>query len=501
MGRLVLALVALGFVAGCVAPCPSRDQVRVTLLSVNDVYALEPSAAGRGGLARLATKVREIRRESRHTLFTLSGDTLSPSLMSTLFKGRQMIEAWNLLGLDAATFGNHEFDFGSDLLLTRHRESRFLWLSANVLDRAGQVPFGGARAAWVKQLGGMRVGLVGVTAPETAFTSNPGPDVEFLEPIAAARAALGLVGDVDLRVALTHLELARDEVLARALPLHVILGGHDHDPMVVQTGPTLILKAGADAVNLGQVEYELPCGGRPLQRRHHLVPITSAIPEAADVRDLVERYTATLRQELDRPVGKAEIALDGREGEVRRRETNLGNFVTDVMRARLSADVAVLNAGALRGNRLVPEGPLTRADLHGLFPFGNVLTLVEVKGVTLRQALERAVSRYPRPPGFFLQVSGLGFVFDPARVPGERVLAVTVGDRPLDPARTYTLALVDYLARGGDSYSMLKGAHALIPAEHGPGLVETLLADVERRGSVRASVERRIRLQSSGVSP
>ncbi len=505
MARLAHPSVVLalsGLLAGCAAaPCASRESVRVTLLAVNDVYALEASAEGRGGLARLATKVREIRRDSPHALFTLSGDTLSPSLMSALFKGRQMVEAWNLLGLDAATFGNHEFDFGPAVLRQRMDESRFVWLSSNVLEGTNRAPFGGARATWIKEFGGTRVGLLGLTVPETAHTSSPGPDVEFLEPITRARAALAELGGVELRVALTHLEIARDEALAQALPLHVILGGHDHEPMIRRVGPTLILKAGADAVNLGQVEYELGCPERPFALRHRLVPISREIAEASDVKEFVTRYTATLERELDQPVGLAEVGLDGREREVRSRETNLGDLVADVIRERLGADLALLNGGAIRGNRLLPEGPITRRDLHQFLPFGNVLVLLEVQGAALKEALERAVSAYPTPAGFFLQVSGIRVVFDPSRRPGRRVLEVAVGGRSLDPARPYMLALPDYLARGGDGYAMFGAARILIPPEHGPGLVETLLAAVERRGSIRMRAEDRIRLHSSGVSP
>ncbi len=302
-------------------------------------------------------------------------------------------------------------------------------------------------------------------------------------------------------MALTHLELARDEALARALPLHVILGGHDHDPMAVQVGATLILKAGADAVNLGQVEYELGCPERPLALRHRLVPITREIAEASDVKEFVARYTAVLERELDQPVGRTEAPLDGREREVRTGQTNLGDFVADVMRDRLGADLALLNGGAIRGNRLPPEGPITRRDLRQLFPFGNVLVLVEVPGVALARALERAVSAYPRPAGFFLQVSGMRLVFDPSRPPGRRVLELTVGGRSLDRERPYTVALPDYLARGGDGYAMFAAARVLIPPEDGPGLVETLLDAVGRRGSIRVHGENRIRLHSSGVSP
>ena len=109
--------------------------MRVQLLSVNDVYVLEP-VAGRGGLARVATLVRGLERETPNTLFALAGDTLSPSLLSTLRRGAQMIEGWNALGLGVAAFGNHEFDFGPSVLAERVGESRFPWLATNVLDRA-----------------------------------------------------------------------------------------------------------------------------------------------------------------------------------------------------------------------------------------------------------------------------------------------------------------------------------------------------------------------------
>ena len=272
LARLALALVLCAGCAG--APRCEQAPTRVQLLLVNDVYLLEPRADGAGGLARVATLVRGLRREQPNTLFVLAGDTLSPSLLSTLFRGRQMIEAWNLLELDVATFGNHEFDWGPAVLRERMGESRFLWLSANVLDRQTRRPFGGAWPWLAREFGAVRVGMVGLTLPETQYTSNPGPEVSIEAPRPAARAAFEAMGPVDLRIALTHLELSGDRALADAVPLHAILGGHEHDPMVVEQGGTLILKAGSDAMNVGQVEFELACGA-VLARRHRLIPVTA----------------------------------------------------------------------------------------------------------------------------------------------------------------------------------------------------------------------------------
>jgi 2',3'-cyclic-nucleotide 2'-phosphodiesterase/3'-nucleotidase len=186
------------------------------------------------------------------------------------------------------------------------------------------------------------------------------------------------------------------------------------------------------------------------------------------------------------------VPLDARNAALRTGETNVGNYITDVMRARLLADVAVMNGGGIRGNQLVPAGPLTRRDLNALLPFLNVVVMLELPGKVLQEALERSVAAYPREFGGFLQVSGLTFVFDPARPAGQRVVRVTVGGQPLDPERRYRLAANDYTARGGDGYAMLSTAKPLVFPEDGPGLAETLLEAVERAGSIAPVTEGRI---------
>jgi len=467
-------LLALIVGAGCAQTrCADRPPVRVQLLLVNDVYVLEP-VAGRGGLARVATLVRELRRQTPHTLFVLAGDTLSPSLLSTLRRGAQMIEGWNAVGLDLATFGNHEFDFGPAVLIERMRESRFPWLSANVLDRAAGEPFGGARRGLTREFDGVRVGIVGLTTPEAARTSNPGPTVRFDDPIAAGRAALAALEPVDLRVAVTHLPLPKDRELAAALGLDAILGGHDHDPMLHEEGRAVIVKAGADAVNVGQVEYEVRCGA-VIGRRQRLIPVDERLAEAADVAALVRGQAAVLARELDVEVGRTAVALDARESLTRREETPLGRFFAALLRDRVGAQVGLLNSGAIRGNRVIPPGPITKRDVRELLPFSNTVTLLEVTGAALRAALERSVDELPRPTGHYLQTAGVQMAVDPARPPGRRVGAIQVAGQPLDPADLYRVAVPDYLARGKDGYPMLAASRVLLAPEDGPGLIETVL--------------------------
>jgi len=229
-----------------------------------------------------------------------------------------------------------------------------------------------------------------------------------------------------------------------------------------------------------------------LARQHRFIPITPELPEDPAMAALVARYQSRLSEALDVRIGETRVPIDARNAALRTSETNAGNLVTDVMRARFQADAAIMNGGGIRGNQLVPAGPLTRRDINALLPFLNVLVMLEVPGKVLLEVLERSVSVYPRESGGFLQVSGLSFVFDPTRPPGQRVVRVVVGGQPLDPERRYKLATNSYTAGGGDGYAMLATAKPLVFPEDGPGLAETLLEAIERAGVIAPATEGRI---------
>jgi 5'-nucleotidase len=365
-------------------------------------------------------------------------------------------------------------------------ESRFPWLGANVLDPDTRRPWSGAQPALLREWSGMRVGLVGVTMPRAALMSNPGPTIVFEPAPKGAERALADLGSLDLRVALTHLELEQDRVLARAVSLDVILGGHDHIPMVETEGRTLIIKAGADAINVGQVEYELSCGADIPSRRHRLIPVDAGTAEAADVVAFVAGYHAQANPRLDRPVTELRAPLDTREIVVRREAAPVGRFIAEVMRRRMGAEVALINAGAIRSNRVIPAGPLSLRDVVALLPFGNTVALLEVDGATLQASLEHSVEGLPRPAGRFLQTAGLDYVLDAGRPVGSRILSVSLEGTPLEAARRYRVAVPDFVARGGDGYAALAASRTLVSGEEGPGLMEIVAEALERGTPVMA---------------
>ena len=471
----------------------------LTLLTVNDVYEITP-VQGKGGLAELMTLLRAERATATHHLTTVNGDFLSPSVMSALLKGAQMVALFNTLGVDAVVFGNHEFDFGPEVTQQRMTEARFIWLGTNVLGPDGK-PFGGALAAVTRQVGELTIGLFGLLTPETAKLSSPGPTVTFAPVVPTAQTAVEALrqAGADVIIALTHLSIAEDRALAQQVPgISVILGGHDHEPITWYEGGTLIHKAGSDAHYLGRIDLTME---KKVTDKGAQVTVTPSWRMIANrgvtpdpgVAAEVAQYTATLEQELGQPVGQTQTALNSQTAEVRTRETTMGNLIADALREALQADVALVNGGGIRGNRLYEAGTtLTRRDILQELPFGNAGVLVELSGADLLAALENGVSQVENKAGRFPQVSGIRLTYNPGKPAGSRVLDVQVGGKALDHTATYRVATNDFLLKGGDGYSSLSKGKVLIDASGGSLMATTVMRYITTKGSVAPQIEGRI---------
>ncbi|MCK6451755.1 MAG: 5'-nucleotidase C-terminal domain-containing protein [Alphaproteobacteria bacterium] len=494
---LAFALACLVLVAPLRAQTPAT--AKVTFLHTNDVYEIAP-VKGRGGFAELMTALEKERAAAEHSITTFGGDLISPSLMSGLTKGAQMIELQNAVGLDLAVLGNHEFDFGPEVAKARMGESRFPWLAANVLGPDGK-NFNGNPGTALRELGGFKIGFVGLLTPETATLSSPGKEITFapvVETGAAAAKALKAAG-ADIVVALTHLSIAEDRELARRVrEIDLILGGHDHDPITYLEGGKLIHKAGHDNEYLAVVELSL----RREQTRDgpkvafvpawRMVPVAGIAPDPA-IAAIVKKHNDRLDAELNVRIGTAATPLDSRRSEVRAKENAIGNLFADAIRAAVGADVALVNGGGIRGDRQYPAGhTLTRRDVLTELPFGNITVLIELKGSDLLAALEHAVGRVEELQGRFVSVSGLAFAYDPKAPSGKRVRTATVGGQKLDPARSYKVAANDYIVAGGDGFADLKKGKVLIDASGGKLMASQVIDYVAARGTVAPTVEGRI---------
>jgi 5'-nucleotidase / UDP-sugar diphosphatase len=209
-------------------------------------------------------------------------------------------------------------------------------------------------------------------------------------------------------------------------------------------------------------------GGRRVETKWELVPVTDEIPDKPEVAAVVKRYEDLTAAALNAGVGEATLPLDTRNETVRTQESAAGDLIADLMRDAMQADVAVINGGGIRGNAVIPAGPLRRGDVLRILPFANKIVKLEVTGDILREALENGLSQVEKTAGRFPQVSGLRLIFDPKRPAGSRLVSVSVGGRPLDPQTHYTLATFDFIQSGGDGYAMFQQARVLVKAENGP---------------------------------
>ncbi|CBS89973.1 bifunctional metallophosphatase/5'-nucleotidase [Azospirillum lipoferum] len=495
----LLAAPLIAAILGMAMPAWAQNG-SLTFLHINDVYEIEP-VKGQGGFGPLMTLLKRERASAPDAFTTVGGDFLSPSLLSGTTQGEQMITLFNAIGVDAVTFGNHEFDFGPDALKKRMAESKFPWIGTNVRAADGSA-FATTVPSWTRTVDGIAVGFIGLITPDTARLSSAGPGLSFppvLETAAAAVKELRAKGAAVV-VALTHLTIEEDRQLAAKVKgIDLILGGHDHDPISVYEGSTLILKAGQDARYLGVVKLAVTTkdsGKGPatitLPTEWRFVTTAGVAPDP-EVEAVVEGYTKRLDSDLATVIGTTATELDSRKDVVRSRESSMGNLIADALRETLKADVAITNGGGIRADALHPAGHrLTRKDIFAELPFGNVGVLVEMSGQDLISTLEHGVGKVEEKAGRFPQVSGLTMTYDPKAPAGRRLTSVTVGGKPVEPQATYRVATNDYMLKGGDGYAALPRSKVIVDASGAVLLATIVMNYVESKKTVTPAVEGRI---------
>ena len=473
-------------------PGAPREQAQVTFLQINDVYTTTP-VDGAGGLARVATIKKRFAAGSKPVVLALAGDFLSPSVASSVFKGAQMVAALNAAGLDFATVGNHEFDFGIGVLTQRMAESKFQWVVSNVLDGRTGKAIGNSVPFVLRDFGSLKVGIIGLCLTTAQIAPGVRGEFRFVDPMQAAAQYVPLLKrrGAQVVVALTHLTFAEDRALVAKFPqIDLVIGGHEHYPITSVGQHALISKAGSDAKFVARIDVNRLPGGT-VERFFELIPVNGGIADEPETAKVVADYESRLGTELDTVVGTTTSPLDATSARLAQ-ETALGNLVADAIRADVDADVGLSNAGGVRGDRIYPAGPLTRRTLLTIHPFGNVVCKIAVTGRVLLDALNSGVSKLPAGAGQFPQISGVTMKVDVRGPPGNRVTDVRVNGQPLDLNKTYTVGLPDFVQKGGDNYSMFAGQKVLVDAQSGDLVVSALEKYIAAKREVAPMVEGRL---------
>jgi 2',3'-cyclic-nucleotide 2'-phosphodiesterase (5'-nucleotidase family) len=298
------------------------------------------------------------------------------------------------------------------------------------------------------------VGLIGVVTEETPVATHPRnvSGLRFLPAFETVEKWLReMKARADIVIVLSHIGHTQDRLLAeRVKGIDVIVGGHSHTRLMkpVQVGDTVIVQAWEHGKALGVLDLAIRNGklagydGRLEEVR------PQAGGEDPEILAIVDTYRNRMDAVLNARIGEAEVDLEGEQ--VRLQETNLGNFVADVLRQAAKSDIALINGGTIRTS--IRRGEIRVKDVYTVLPFDNYTVAIRLKGKQIAEALEYGVSGVEDEAGRFPQIAGLTFAYAPAAPKGRRVREILVAGRPLDHNREYTVATNDFLAVGGDGY-------------------------------------------------
>ncbi|SDP33246.1 bifunctional metallophosphatase/5'-nucleotidase [Selenomonas ruminantium] len=450
-----------------------KDGVHITILHTNDIHArVEENAEQKIlGMGWIAGGIRAQKAADEDTLALDGGDTFHGLPIINLSKGANMAMLLNLSGYDAMTPGNHDFNYGERRLLELAKMLNFPILSANTYDKTQKDYLFRPYKSFT--FNGVKVAVIGLTTPEVAFKTNPAnvTEVFFANPITEAKTMMAkLRKSHDVVIGLMHMGVDKSseftsERIAREVPgFDIIIDGHSHTILNkgLRVGRTLICQTGCYDNELGKVE--LVVKGHKVRKAEASLLDKQAVeklagqPDAGVQQALAEMKESTT-QELKKVVASSPRELTSAREIVRTQESELGNLTADALRAATGADAALANGGSLRAD--LPQGKITRGTILSIFPFGNTVQKVELKGEVIKAALEHSVEYVPAAFGGFMNVSGMTFDLDKKAPGGQRISNVKINGQPLDLQKKYTVAMNDFTAAGGDGYTMLKGARML----------------------------------------
>ena len=462
------------------------------------------SEDGRGGYAKLASVAKTFKKQTKKNIRSLlvhAGDAYSPSLLSGLDKGKSTVDMLNSVGVDYMVLGNHEWDFGPEITRERVWQSNFTVLASNVIDSEG-LPVDGTVRTAMEIVGPFRVGIMGLITPNVKDVSSPETD-KFLPIMDKARElAKELKGQgADLIVAIGHLDFVEDMEIFQSGLVDVLLSGHDHYHIFFDNGKDVWMEAGEDAEKVGVLDVHLKSYMKRGKKRFNWETDmryvdTKHIKEDTAIASKVNSYEDLLGKELDIEIGETLSELDSRKKTVRTEEAAIGNLIIDAMREGVKAEIGLTNGGGIRAKKIYDPGTkIIRRDILSELPFGNVVVKLELTGSQIWEALENGVSQVEQNSGRFPQVSGMSFSYNPKEKAGSRIKSVKVGDSPLSKRRTYTMATNDFLAKGGDGYTVFKQAKVIIDASSAKLMASMVMDYIKEKGTVTPKIEGRITAQ------
>jgi len=457
------------------------------------------------------------------TVLLSGGDMMQGTPVSNVLRGKPVIDIMNQMGFEAMELGNHEFDWGADILDQRLKDAKFPFLAANIAQKAGDTDAQSAQLlrdlkpyAIIKDKDGLNIGVIGVITPDTANIvlasivghfdfQDPATVINKLVPEVKAAGAdlvivLAHVGDnggaydyknPPVRVPVTG-ELK--DLASKVTGVSAILGGHSHTINYDKVNGIPVAVGNASGRGAAAIRLALDSANRIIDA----VPVYlniydslfTALAPVAEVQSIVDAANAQLGPIFDEVIGTAAQDLP----KVSDAEMALGDWMADVTRLAVpGVDFGFQNEGGVRV--AIPKGPISVGTVFKVMPFDNEIVTMDLTGADILALLEQGVSGYKG----LLQVSGLKFTYDPAQPAYHRVVSASALDgTPIDPAKTYKIATNDFIAGGQDGYATFKkgrnfvNTHILVR--------DAMINDLKARKTLSGVLDGRVKTAAAPVA-
>jgi len=538
----VLLFAAL-LMTGCATTTPAPEATHLSMVTISDIHSnILPYEAtiekdGEkvtliiGGMDRIAALADSQVGVTDGTFLVSGGDNLMGFFYKT-FNGVPEVESMNMAGYAITCPGNHEFDMGAEALGAALKIAEFDVVSSNLTTTEPTLATI-IKPYVIKEVAGVKIGFFGLMTPDLHRVSAAGSDVVVdTDVVSVAMEMVNTlrIEGVDIIVALTHTGKDLDRLVASEVAgIDIIVGGHTHDTMYeIAEGPrgweTIIVQAGFNAKVAGVLSFDV-AGGRVVASEWETVLLDGSMGSDEEIAAYLAEYEEKLNEQIERPVGETQVDLDGISANVRSRETNLGNLITDAWidwfkRSDDETLIALINGGTIRGDQYYTAGPLSYGDLLEIHPYDNTIYEVTLSGKDLLQVLEISASAIRvegdgaaederASDGGFLQVGGLKVeidlsgrpfsgVYDDRELakiiyPGDRITSVLVNEGgewiPLDLNKTYTVLVTSWTASGGDGFAPFTNAEKM---DTTVDTIDALMTYIKKHGPVSPELEGRI---------
>ncbi|EOS45552.1 hypothetical protein C809_02971 [Lachnospiraceae bacterium MD335] len=500
--RILAGALSLAMAAGLAAmPAEAKEDLagKLVVIHTNDIHGRYENNEESLGMSSVAALKGYYETQGANVLLFDAGDFSQGTNLVNYYDGLDSVHFLNAAGYDAVSLGNHEFDFGFDELKAMADAAQFPILDANILSRETNEPYFASNTVFT--FGNMTVGVFGLDTPEAKTKASPKnvKDVIILDNEELFACAQAQVNELkakgcDYIICIGHLGVDEEstgrrsvDVAANVNGIDLLVDGHSHTKIDggIDVNGTKIVSTGSYLEKIGVVVYD----GKTTKAQ--LVDDLYTVGGCPSMDAFVKSFNDIVKEAYAGTFATTTSLLDGTRGNVRTRETNLGDFSADAYKYTAETyvadneldmviDGAIQNGGGIRDT--IAAGEISMDTLYKVFPFGNTVSIVTLKGSELLEALEASCFACPNELGGFPQVSGIQFTIDTSvpyaqgafypdstyyapAAPGSRVTITSVGGKAFDPNATYNIAVNNFMADGGDTYYVFTNASQVIDTE------------------------------------